>query len=121
MIGKIVCPDGCGLEFELSFFNKMHFIDFAMKQLGHKDICILSGPRCDKHNAQVNGVNNSAHKRGIAADIEYNGHAHLFILCVVCILSGIRRLGINFKEHFIHIDEGTEKDGYPTPCLFPYN
>jgi uncharacterized protein YcbK (DUF882 family) len=64
---------------------------------------ITSGYRCPKHNAAI-GSSTQNHTSGKAADIEaVNGPVRGKILKGLY-LAGFRRIGISFKDNFIHAD-----------------
>lgn len=68
---------------------------------------ITSGVRCIKHNREVGGVPNSAHLRGLAADIFTPNEDYRFAVIKGVILAGFRRIGIGSK--FIHVDVDDSK------------
>ena len=63
---------------------------------------VTSGYRCQAHNKQVGGVDDSAHMKGLAADIKFDDVAHKFMLMRAFLDVGFRRIGI--YESFIHVD-----------------
>jgi len=120
MKGNLTCSDNCGLEFMGAFSRVLQNIDALMQLAGFREIHVNSGPRCPKHNANVGGVTDSAHLRGIAADIHFNTGDELYAIIRVCIEVGIRRIGIDSRRSFIHIDMGQKAQGYPTPFIWLY-
>ena len=62
---------------------------------------ITSGYRCPEHNKKVSGVKDSAHIKGLAADIEVNDSTR-FIITKSLIQMGFNRIGI--AQYFIHTD-----------------
>lgn len=63
---------------------------------------IVSGYRCEKHNAEVGGAKNSAHLKGLAADIAVNGPQERYRILKALLASGFTRIGIG--KTFIHVD-----------------
>lgn len=73
----------------------------------HRVMIVTSGYRCEEHNKEVKGVENSAHTKGLAADIKYDDSSHKFMLIDAFIKVGFKRIGI--YETFIHVDLDTTK------------
>jgi len=63
---------------------------------------ITSGYRCQKHNAKIGGAPNSAHLRGLAADIAIPNDDYRYSLLKIAMLFDIPRIGIG--KTFIHLD-----------------
>lgn len=70
-------------------------------------IFINSAFRCEKHNKAVGGVENSAHTKGLAADIRCNHSGYRFSLIRALNGAGFKRIGIG--KDFIHCDRDLEK------------
>lgn len=112
---QFTCKCGCG-------FNKINLILVEMLQKARLSTpntayIITSGCRCIKHNDKVGGVGSSAHTTGKAADIKYTSNKELYIILSALINAGFKRIGINFKQQFIHVDIDYNK---PYPCIFSY-
>lgn len=75
---------------------------------------INSGYRTPEHNAAVGGVANSAHLKGLAADIAANEQNRDIILKGLY-QAGFRRFGI--ANTYIHVDSDTSK---PAPAVWGY-
>jgi len=73
----------------------------------HRIMIITSGFRCEKHNKEIGGVENSAHLKGIAADVRYDDSSHKFMLIEAFLKVGFKRIGI--YDSFIHVDLDTSK------------
>jgi len=71
------------------------------------DLHINSGYRTHFHNRRVGGVNNSAHKKGLAVDIKATTNEQRFKIIKAAIQVGIPRIGIH--KRFIHLDTDTTK------------
>ena len=76
---------------------------------------ITSGYRCPVYNAQVGGVPNSAHTKGLAADILATNPQKRFIILTALLGVGFCRFGIG--KNFIHVDMDGEK---PQQVLWHY-
>ena len=81
--------------------NLVKTLDKVRDELGYP-IFITSGCRCEKHNAFVGGVKNSAHLFGLACDIRVPDNHFRLKLLKLLFENGISRMGIG--ENFIHID-----------------
>ena len=67
-----------------------------------RPMTITSGYRTASHNKSVGGKNNSAHRRGLAADIKASTTSERFEVVGYAMEMGIRRIGI--AKTFVHID-----------------
>lgn len=63
---------------------------------------ITSGKRDPAKNAEVGGVNNSSHIKGLACDIACENSSQAFFIIRGAIVAGFKRIGIG-KGH-IHLD-----------------
>jgi uncharacterized protein YcbK (DUF882 family) len=120
MKGNLACSDGCGKGFENKFTHKLIQIELDVIACGFKELHINSGPRCTRHNAEIGGAKNSAHMRGVAADIHFGTGGELYTLIKICLKNDIERIGINFGSSFIHIDDGRIMQGYMAPLMWLY-
>ena len=68
---------------------------------------ISSGYRCPKHNAEVGGVPDSAHTKGLAADIICNNSQDRYKIIEATINCKLKRIGVGAE--FIHLDCDREK------------
>ncbi len=71
---------------------------------------ISSGYRSAEHNAKVGGVSDSAHTKGLAADIKAVGSRKRFQILKGMMDAGFNRMGIGFGDEFIHVDLDSNKD-----------
>ncbi len=76
---------------------------------------IRSGYRCDKYDKKIGGEGN--HPTGQAIDIGWENSEQLARIVEALSLQGFKRMGISFKNHFIHVDS---VPGRPTPRLWGY-
>jgi len=83
----------------------IHLLNKIREGLG-KPMTVNSGYRCKKHNKKVGGKDNSAHRRGTAADIECTNSHDRFIIKKLAYEAGFKRL----KPYptFIHLDVDME-------------
>jgi uncharacterized protein YcbK (DUF882 family) len=77
---------------------------------------ITSGYRCEKHNATVGGKENSAHTKGLAADIWVDSSNKRWIFMEHAPRL-FKRIGISGKDNFIHVDIDEDK---PDKVLWVY-
>lgn len=91
-------------------------LDFIRETVG-QSLKINSGYRTKKHNDRVGGVPNSAHTKGLAADIKYANGAQLYSIMDAALEHGIQRMGIDFKKKFIHLDADKS---LPYPTVWTY-
>jgi uncharacterized protein YcbK (DUF882 family) len=68
---------------------------------------VSSGCRCTRHNATVGGVPNSAHTRGVAADIFVSDGGHRRRLMDLGVKHHVPGIGI--AKTFVHYDVDTVK------------
>ena len=107
--------------FELSEFDSPDEIgsgkkmdkDFLLKLDKAREIAgipfkINSGYRTQEWNMKVGGRFGSSHKKGLAADISYNGSRERYLLVNALMQVGISRIGI--AKGFIHCDVDKQKD-----------
>lgn len=83
--------------------NLVRMLD-QVREIYGKPITITSGYRTPEHNAEVGGVPDSAHVKGLAADIY--GSNMLDLLAAVKMV-GFKRVGV--ASNFIHVDIDTSK------------
>lgn len=81
----------------------------AARDIAGIPFIISSGLRTPEKNTEVGGVENSAHLKGLAADIRCKDSAERFKIVDAAIDAGFKRIGIG-KGH-IHLDIDTTK-----PC-----
>lgn len=74
----------------------------------HSVMIITSGYRCEEHNKEVGGVEDSAHLEGLAADVKCEDPRYRFLLIAALIKVGFKRIGI--YDSFVHCDLAKTKD-----------
>ncbi|RLF87747.1 peptidase M15 [Thermococci archaeon] len=79
----------------------------TLREILGTPLVITSGFRCAKHNREIGGKENSAHLKGLAADILCVNSAHRYELIKHALALGFRRIGIG--KDFIHLDYDKEK------------
>ena len=97
MIPNTKCQDGCGGDISDDLKTVIEALSFALG-----GVIVTSGYRCLKHNQEVGGVPDSAHTKGLAADISCKDGAYRLKLVLQALKSGIMRIGIG--KTFVHID-----------------
>ena len=113
-VQQFECKCGCGYkDISIDLVN--------MLQMARQYSCcpynISSGCRCKKHNAKEGGKPDSAHLKGLAADIKYKTGYQLYNILAGLFYSGFKRIGINLQKQFIHVDIDYSK---PYPTVFKY-
>ncbi|MCG8329797.1 MAG: D-Ala-D-Ala carboxypeptidase family metallohydrolase [Chitinophagales bacterium] len=94
---------------------KLHFIkalDELRGNLGYP-LQVNSGYRTPEHNARVGGVPDSAHLKGLAADIYCPTKEHLRKIVYAAREMGFRRIGQYFTvkgNYFVHLDLDDSKE-----------
>ena len=78
---------------------------------------INSGYRTVAHNKAVGGVANSSHLSGLAVDLRARNGAESYGIIKAAMEVGIKRIGINRKKNFIHLDIDSTK---PSPTIYEY-
>lgn len=111
---ELSCKCGCGYKItDVMFLQKLEYA----RELAHIPFVLTSSARCIKHNAEVGGVETSAHTKGLAVDIAFKDSHQCFVIVDSLIKAGFKRIGINFAKSFIHCDTDSSK---PQNVLFKY-
>ena len=87
-------------------------IDLARSHAG-VPFHVNSGWRCERHNEAVGGKPNSAHLKGLAADIQAKAGLYKYKVAEGAMDAGIKRIGI--YPTFVHLDIDPDK---PNPTIF---
>jgi hypothetical protein len=95
--------------------SQLDIVAMKMKAAGY-GFTITSGYRCERLNNSVGGKKNSAHVRGLAADIHFTNQAHAKELITALIAAGFKRIGLG--SSFIHADIDTS---LPHPACWLYS
>ncbi len=89
---------GSGVKMDKDF---LHILNKIRHEAGIK-FKVKSGYRTKKHNKKVGGKANSAHLRGLAADIRARNSVNRYKIISAGIKFHIRRIGV--AKTFIHLD-----------------
>lgn len=111
---EFACKCGCGYDTPNPELIRMLQV---ARDLYGKPIRITSGCRCIKHNRNVGGTANSAHISGMAVDIASPTGESRYLIIESLMAAGFKRIGINFKQRFVHADIDDSK---PHPTIFSY-
>jgi len=95
---EFVCPCCGRCEMDKELIWKLDLL----RELIGKPLIIESGFRCEKHNKEIGGADNSAHLRGKAADIRCTNSLLRYKILKYAFYIGFPRIGIAKK--FIHVD-----------------
>lgn len=99
---ELKCKCGCGkFIFDSKLIGGMEFLRARFMRPEH----VLSGTRCESHNANVGGVGDSQHLYGKAADI-YFDDIPVDSIAQAARQAGFIRIGIYYKSNppFVHVD-----------------
>lgn len=88
----------------------------AAREIAGVPFAINSGIRSPERNAEVGGVDTSAHLTGHAADIRCPSSRHRFLMLSSLIEAGFRRIGVG--DAFIHVDTDPRK---PQEVVWTYD
>ena len=110
-LSEFACPDCGRADMDNNF---LEMLDKA-RDIAGIPFVITSGFRCPEHNKKVGGRPNSAHLRGLAADIRVRGNKQRFIILDALIKVGFKRIGV--ANDFIHVDCDLTKP-YPRVWLY---
>jgi uncharacterized protein YcbK (DUF882 family) len=104
---EFTCKCGCGkIDMDEDFISKLDL----SREISKTSYVINSGYRCKDHNADVGGKPDSAHLKGVAADIKTDGSRKRFLVLKGLIDAGFNRIGIDLNKGFIHVDMDSTKD-----------
>jgi len=96
--------EGRGVDMMDDYFLQM--LDDARHKAGIPFV-ITSGYRCPSHNRAVGGVANSAHTKGLAADIACSDERSRGYIIGALYEASFNRIGIH--PDFIHVDDDDSK------------
>ena len=120
MIGKLKCPDGCGMDLDDSIKWIAQSIE---KEIG-QELDVTSGARCPKYNATIAGsIAGDAHTMGKAIDIFIDGTTPqgrelAARIVIAAVKAGIKRFGDGILKHsYLHIDCSAD---LPNPRMWFY-
>jgi len=109
---EVACQCGCGAA-----MVDMRFMDRLDRARGVAGVpfVVRSGLRCPTHNAKIGGKANSAHLRGLAADIATPDSRTRYHVLRAAFAVGFQRIGIG--RDFIHLDTDPS---LPQDVVFDY-
>lgn len=81
-------------------------------------LSINSGYRSPSRNAAVGGKSNSAHLRGLAADIKMSDLRECIKFAIFAGQHGFDRIGVDLAGKYVHIDLD---DSLPSPAVWFYS
>ncbi len=106
------CKCGCGkYNMRGSFLRKVVFA----REKAATPFVVVSGSRCEEHNAAEGGKPNSDHLTGHGADIEATSSFVRWRIVTSAIAAGIRRIGIG--KTFVHLGDNMDN---PNPRMWVY-
>ncbi len=86
-----------------------------------KPMRVTSGYRCPDHPIEARKDKVGAHAHGRAVDIAVRG-SDAYALIMLAMRQGWQGIGVQQKGdvRFIHLDDLTEKEGWPRPTIWSY-
>ena len=113
---EFACKCGCGYGLgENDVSEDLIRILENMRDMIGGPIVINSGCRCVEHNNEVGGVPNSAHTRGLAADISVSSGWQRYQVVDAAFACGA--MGVGVDKTFVHVDVDTV---LPRPSAWSY-
>lgn len=100
---EFACKCGCGRN------NISHALVDKLdeaREMSGKTMVIESGSRCPAHNKAEGGKRNSAHLKGLAADVRCTTSRDRFRLLNIFYILGFKRIGLG--KTFLHVDISKE-------------
>lgn len=99
---EFVCKCGCDtVRVDLRIVDALEKLRAAISDI---PIEVLSGYRCPTHNKAVGGVENSPHKRGMAADIRVFGMPAVDLYRKARDLGIFTGIGLSVEGNYVHVD-----------------
>jgi zinc D-Ala-D-Ala carboxypeptidase len=115
MKGQTTCRCGqCTGDIQDEFRNQL----LVVEKVAGIEFVIISGFRCETYNKKVGGVAGSAHTRGLAVDVKAADSPTRYAIVKASLGLGITRIGISFKDNFIHMDKDLTE---PQDVLWGYS
>ena len=105
---EFACKCGCGFD---DISPKLVAKLQLARDLFGEPIKVNSGCRCLSHNRKEKSRDTSSHIKGLAVDVSCNNTDTFKLIKLAYCLgrAGFKRIGINTKKKFIHIDIDKEK------------
>lgn len=118
---ELKCRCGCGkADMDPYFMQKLH----ALRKTLNFPLLVNSGFRCPDYNTKVSNTGgNGPHTTGRAVDIAISGKEAYYLIQYAANFSfqgiGVKQTGPH-NQRYIHLDDLTDKDGYPRPTVWSY-
>lgn len=109
--------DAPGSGFSMMDFALVSRLDRLRAAWG-KPLRVTSGYRTAARNEAVGGVKDSAHLRGLAADLQMSSLGEAVRFAVLARGIGFTRIGVDLKGQLVHVDVDTT---LPNPATWLYN
>jgi uncharacterized protein YcbK (DUF882 family) len=98
---EFACQCGCG--FDQVSLVLVEALQKLRDEIG-QPVAVISGCRCERHNADVGGAKLSLHLVGKAADVRVPGMMAREIYRAAAGITAIRGLGVSDERNFVHLD-----------------
>ncbi len=114
-LSEFKCKCGCNMPDEVveNLTTKLISLLDIAREKSRIPFIITSGYRCPEYNELVGGVKNSAHTKGLAADIKVGSGYQRYAILKSLLDVGFTRIGI--YRNFIHCDVDYTK---PSPVIW---
>lgn len=106
---EFTCKCGCGQN---NIIDELVLLLEIARKMANVPFVINCGCRCEKHNKEVGGVEDSAHTKGLAVDISTLSDCVRFNVASALLKVGFKR--VLLYSTFIHCDMDLSK---PNPIL----
>lgn len=110
-------PDAPGSGFAMMDYALVERLD-RLRRVWGRPLVVNSGYRTAAHNKSVGGVKDSAHQRGLAADLRTSDLTDAIRFSIVAALNGFSRIGVDMKGRYVHVDCDMS---LPSPAVWFYN
>lgn len=115
--GEFDSRDAPGSGYSMMEFLLVSRLD-ALRLAWGKPLVVTSGFRTLAHNTSISGAKNSAHLRGMAADLATEGIGEAIKLSILARAIGFTRIGVDLNGRLVHVDVD---DSLPNPATWLYN
>ena len=108
---EFACRCGCGQ----AAVKKELIVKLQQVRDNFGPLRVTSGYRCEEHNRRQGGTPGSAHRVGLAVDLECTIGLSRYLLVARLMEAGFKRIGIG--KNFVHADLDETK---PKPSIWTY-
>lgn len=110
-------PDAPGSGLAMMDYAFVERLD-RLRKLWGRPLVVNSGYRTRDRNTAVGGVKDSAHQRGLAADLRTSDITDAIRFALVAAMNGFQRIGVDMAGKYVHLDSDTS---LPSPAVWFYH